>query len=448
MNSTTEIRARIGQMAMTPLQFAVIALCWFINAFDGFDVLAIAFTAPAIRAEWNLSPEQLGMVFGSGLTGMMLGSFFLAPAADYIGRRKTILISLCFVAIGMFLTSYAENKMELMILRLVTGLAIGSLLASLNTTVAEFSSDKQRDFMINIYSLGYTFGVIVGGVASVYLINYYGWQSVYILGALATTLLLVVTYFLMPESIDFLLTRQPKSALNDINRTLLKMGLPELSELPPKIINEKNAGNSFKIIFSRKNIFSTLYLWICYFIAFMTLYFFLNWLPSILTAAGLELSEGVSATVYFSLGGVAGMLVLGYFSNTIGPNLLLGLFFLCCCISTLALAMLGDNLQAVLIISAVIGFFAYGIIGGLYAAAAKQYPPEARTTGVAWAIGIGRFGSISGPVLTGYLYSLGWIDAYIYMFFALPPLIAVFALYLLAQSLMTEMPATTEVISS
>ena len=418
---------------MTSLQFTVIALCWLINGFDGFDVLAISFTAPSIRDQWGISPEQLGIVFGSGLTGMMLGSFFLAPAADYFGRRKVILISLIFVSISMFFTAWTKNIIELLIMRLITGLAIGALLASLNTMVSEFSSEKRRDFIINFYSLGYTLGVVVGGIVSVYLIKLYGWPSVYIFGAVATTLLLIVAYFLMPESIDFLLTRQPKLALQTINHTLKKMGLTELLELPPKKGTTSDSSNSFKIIFSRKNITATLYLWACYFVAFMVLYFFLNWIPSILTNAGLQLNEGISTTVFFSLGGIAGMLTLGYFSNAFAPNLLLAIFFICCGIFTLILAVAGHSLNMILVISTIIGFFAFGLIGGLYATAAKQYPPEARTTGFAWAIGIGRIGAILGPVLTGYLYSFGWQNAHIYMVFSLPPLIAVLFLYLLSR---------------
>lgn len=428
-------------MAMTPLQFTVITLCWLINAFDGFDVLAISFTAPSIRAEWGIPPEQLGIVFGSGLSGMMLGSFFLAPLADYFGRRKVILISIAFVSAGMLLSAFADNVTELLVFRLITGLAIGALLASLNTMVSEFSSEKRRDLVINVYALGYTLGVVLGGIASVYLIKAYGWQSVYMVGAIATALLLLATYFLMPESIDFLITRQPPSALSAINRTLKKMGIEELSELPSQQKVIKNNGNSLVLVFSRKNITATLCLWACYFIAFMTLYFFLNWLPSILTGSGIGLSEGISSTIFFSLGGIAGMLSLGYFSNIIGANRLLGVFFLCCGLSTLMLAVAGRDINAILMISAVIGFFCYGLIGGLYALAAKQYPPEARTTGFAWAIGIGRIGAILGPVATGYLYSFDWQDAQIYIVFSLPPMLAVLMLYLLVRNLRSRLGA-------
>ena len=429
--SAEEIRERIHTQPMTGLQILVVFLCWMINAFDGFDVLAIAFTAPAITEEWGLSPGQIGIVFSSGLAGMMLGSFFLAPIADHIGRRKTILIFLAVITVGLLATAYVKEVTTLLVTRLITGLGVGGMLASANSMVAEYSSDRRKDLTVNIYSLGYSIGVIGGGIISVFLIGNYGWQSVYIFGAAASAILWVLLFFLMPESIDFLLLRHPRDVLNKLNKILAKMKYPVLEQVPLKPEKITRAKESVALLFTGERLYSTLALWSCFFICFFTLYFFLNWLPSILTTAGLSISRGISANIFYSIGGVIGMLILGYFSAHFGLVRLLKVFFLGCSVFTVALAMAGTHLTLVLIVSTAIGFFTYGFVGGLYASAARLYPVEARTTGIGWAIGIGRFGSIVSPALAGFLYNTGWSNFNVYILYTLPPLLAVVLLFAL-----------------
>lgn len=424
-----DIQRKINAQPMTSLQVMVVTLCFFINAFDGFDVLAIAFTAPTISAEWNISPEQLGIVFGAGLAGMMMGSIFLAPVADYIGRRLAIIIFLSVVTLGLLLTAFTTQVSELILTRLVTGLGIGGLLPSLNTFVSEYSSEKRRNLNINIYLLGYNCGIMVGGVLSIYLITQFGWHSVYLVGAAASALLTLAFIFLMPESIDFLLLKHPKNALKKLNKILVRMNYEELDRLPPKLKQHTDSKVSIQILFSKKYIGSTLALWCCFFIAIMTVYFILNWLPTILTTTGLSNSEGISANMFFAFGGIAGMLIFGYYSSRFGLVKLIKIFFLFCSGMIFFLAFSGENLTAILIAATAIGFFVNGCVGGLYVVAARLYPPEVRTIGAGWAIGIGRLGSILSPILVGYLYGMDWSNIAVYCLFAFPPLLAIIPMY-------------------
>ena len=75
------------------LQYATIFVCFLMNILDGMDVLVISYCAPAIAKAWGTGPEALGFVFSAGLAGMTMGSIFLAPFADQIGRKNMILIS-------------------------------------------------------------------------------------------------------------------------------------------------------------------------------------------------------------------------------------------------------------------------------------------------------------------------------------------------------------------
>ena len=107
------------ERSVAPIQIIAVVLCLFINILDGFDVLAIAFTANEISNEWSLSPQNLGILFSSGLLGMMIGAFILAPVADTIGRRPQIIICLMIIASGMLASGFATSVTELMILRFI-----------------------------------------------------------------------------------------------------------------------------------------------------------------------------------------------------------------------------------------------------------------------------------------------------------------------------------------
>ena len=133
---SSEIINAINQGRMTAMQIGVIAVCWFINMLDGFDVLAIAYTAPTISEELQLAPEKLGVVLSAGLVGMALGAMFIAPLADRFGRRRMILWGLAIIGFAMMGTAMAESIGPLILARIITGLGVGGLLANFLSRIA------------------------------------------------------------------------------------------------------------------------------------------------------------------------------------------------------------------------------------------------------------------------------------------------------------------------
>ena len=198
---------------MRPFQIVAIALCVLISMIDGFDVLAVAFTGPSIAAEWSLTPAQLGLVFSAGLAGMVLGSIFISPLADSLGRRRIVLGCLVILTLGMAATALAQNLEQLLALRVFTGLGMGGILAGINTVVAEYANDRRRDLAISFMAIGYPIGAMLGGLASSWIIANQGWHAVFLYGAAASALTLPLVMAAMPESLDFLLARRPPGAL-------------------------------------------------------------------------------------------------------------------------------------------------------------------------------------------------------------------------------------------
>ncbi|MFT5132112.1 MAG: MFS family permease, partial [Gammaproteobacteria bacterium] len=203
----------IHEGSMTRIQVLVIGLCSMINILDGFDVMAIAFTAPQIASEWGLTPETLGIVFSAGFLGMALGAIFLAPLSDRFGRRRLVLSCMLLVIVSMLLTATADSPGTLIPYRFLTGLAIGSMLPSLTSMTSEFSSDSNKNFNISIVQSTYAVGATLGGFITGLLIEDYGWRFIFIAGAVLNTITFVIIIFTLPESLEFLLNKRPRNGL-------------------------------------------------------------------------------------------------------------------------------------------------------------------------------------------------------------------------------------------
>lgn len=417
-----DIRSLIDKGPLTRLQIIIILVCFMITVLDGMDVLVIAYSAPLLAEEWAIQPQSLGAVFSAGLFGMALGAMLIAPYSDVIGRRSIVLISVLVISSGIFATAFASSVLQLIFFRFLTGLGIGSMLASVATMTAEYSPDRYRNLTIGFVQSGYAIGATLTGLFAAWLLPEYGWRALFIIAGVVTAAIFPVVYFLMPESIDFLVKKQPRGALDKINRVLKKMGHTELSELPESSAIAKKP--SVKILMTDERRSSTLRLWLAFFMAFLTMYFLISWIPKIAVDAGLPLEQAIYAGTAFNLGAFVGALILGYFSSRFGLNFLIMLYMFVAAVLMVIFGVVAMPLSVLLVIIFFIGFTVQGGFIGLYSVAARLYPTELRTTGVGWAIGAGRTGAIIGPYMAGILIGMGSPLSINFLIFALPMVIA------------------------
>src|SRR6185295_5905942 len=228
---TVDARTVLRESPMSFFQVMVVVICTVLNMVDGFDVLAISFTAPVIAKEWGLDPATLGVLLSAGLAGMALGALLISPLADVWGRRTVVLLSTAIISIGMLGSAVTSTVWELAALRFITGLGVGSLLASGNTLLAEYAPDRWRDFSISAMVVGYPAGAIVGGSISAYLITAFGWRAAFIFGGVCLTVLLPAVLYL-PESLDFILSRKRADTLERVNAVMRRVGHAPMTILP------------------------------------------------------------------------------------------------------------------------------------------------------------------------------------------------------------------------
>jgi MFS family permease len=295
---------------MTTMQVLIIGITVFLNALDGFDVLSISFASPGIRSEWGLGPQALGFVLSAELIGMAIGSIFLGGLADKIGRRPTVLGCLCVMAVGMYMATSSgfvvggfveplfsfvvgsdvdPRLADLATWRVVTGLGIGGMLAAINAVAAEFSNGKRRDISVAIMSIGYPVGAAAGGFITSAGLELAEWRSVFQFGAIVTLTMIPVVFFFMPESVHWLTRKQPKGALEKINRTLTKIGHAPIAALPA--VTAEVRKRSVEDIFRGSLLPITVIVTIAYFFHITTFYFIVKYVPTLVVDMGFAPSS-------------------------------------------------------------------------------------------------------------------------------------------------------------
>lgn len=404
-------------------QIVIVAICFLLNMLDGMDVLILSYIAPALSRDWKISPESLGVVFSASLAGMAVGGLLVAPLADRFGRRKLILLSLVMMSVAMFGSGLARSIPELVVSRLIVGVGIGTVLASMAALTAEYAPARHRTFAVGFLQAGYPVGATLTGFIVAQRIEAQGWQAM-LLGAAALCLVSIPLVFtFLPESIDFLLTRQPAHALRRANRLLVAIGRAPLDSLPRQQ-PEETSHIGLRGLLGEGRTANTILLWLAITFSFMTLYFVISWIPKLAVEAGLPAKDAIYAGAIFNIGAFAGISLLSYIGMRFDlRHLVLGYMVL----AAGALVLFGSvsmPLGLTLLSAFFIGVLVQGGFNGCYPLATSLYPAQARSTGLGWAMGVGRIGAVIGPMLGGFLLAAKVSLPLIFAIFAVPALLA------------------------
>ena len=398
-------QAILDREPMSRFQWSVVAVMVGLNALDGFDVLSISFASPGIAKAWGIDRAALGLVLSMELVGMAAGSLLLGRIADRIGRRATILSCLVVMTAGMLGAATAPDVQILSGWRLLTGLGIGGMLAATNAAVAEAANARRRALCVVLMAAGYPVGTIIGGSIAAVLLQHYGWQSVFVFGAIASAAFIPIVLWAAPESIAFLLHKRPRNALERVNGLLARMGHDPVDALPDAPPEKRKAPVSD--LFSPALARPTIVLTLAYLAHIMTFYFILKWIPKIVVDMGYAPSAAAGVLVWCSIGGASGALLLGLLTARIRilPLTIVAMT------ASVALVILfgrgGSDLAQLSMVAAAAGFATNAGVVGLYALVARAFPTGLRATATGFVIGLGRGGSALAPALAGLLFAAG-----------------------------------------
>ncbi len=399
----------------------ICALCMIV---DGFDVQAMGYVAPALIKEWGIAKEAFGTVFGAGLLGMAVGAIFLAPLADKFGRRPILITAILLLSVSMFATIMADNIRYLIIVRFIAGISLGAIVPNAVSLAGEFSPVKIRITTMMIISSGFIFGGVIGGIISASVIPIFGWQSVFLIGAIAPLALVILMFFKLPESLLFLTVKGKRKGY--IVDWLIKLGYKEAISQDTQFITHETKRNGVALIQLFKNnlAIGTVMLWVIIFMNMLANFFLATWLPVLMTEAGHNQSQAVWAGAVFWIGGLVGNLILGWIIDRKGFGVILSVTFVGAIIAIGSIGQLTTNLSLVLMVIGAAGFCILGAQVALNALSAVFYPTEFRSTGAGFALGIGRLGSVFGPLIGAELMRLQWSIPNLFFAFTVPITIA------------------------
>lgn len=414
----------IDRGGVTTQQLLVVALCMFFNMLDGFDITAMAVVAGPVSAALELTPDKLGWIFSFALAGMMGGAMFLAPVSDVIGRRKLIIMAVALIGVSIIFTATATTLVEFILLRFISGLGAGAMLASQAALASEYSPDKYKAMSVALVTSGYPLGAMMTSVIAGFIMPEYGWRGMFWFGGMLTLTMVITAWLFIPESLKYLFQRRPDDALVRINRILLKLHKEPLEEMPQVVeagqANQAGMLKGMLQLLHKEHLTKTLTLWAAFLLCFSTLYFLMSWIPKLMEDAGFAASVGRNAFFQFNFGGVIGIYVMGWLSTRYKLTNLILVMSISAAVAMVVFALAPPRQNLLLVLTLLIGILQQGGFTGLYSAAAKAYPTHIRSTGIGWGIGLGRFGAVIGPAAAGYLIAAGLDMSANYIIFAVP----------------------------
>ena len=430
--STVDVAAFIDAQPVGAFQVNLLLICATVLFLDGFDTGAIGYVAPALVKEWNIGKTSLGAVGSAGLVGLMIGALLFGPLADRIGRKKIILLSTLGFGVGTLVTSLVNDVNALLAIRFLTGLGLGGAMPNTIALTAEFSPHRRRATMVMLMFVGFSIGAAVAGFLAAALIPQFGWRSVFVVGGATPLIFVPILAWRLPESVRFLaLTGRADARVAEL-LTLVNVKA-DFAAGCRFVVNEPALkGIPVQHLFRDGRTLATLLLWVVFFMNLLDIYFLSNWLPTVLNDLGASISQAAAIGSMLQVGGVVGTFALGSIIDRFSFRALALVYS----VAVFAVGAIGQLGHSAIFVTVAIFTAGFCVVGGQIAAnalAAGFYPTSIRATGVGWALGIGRVGSIVGPFVGGLLLSLQWSVGEVFVAVALAALCAALAAFALGR---------------
>ena len=379
--------------------FLVLVNTCLVMAIEGYDMQVTSFAAPALLKSWHLAPaiRSSSSDLGSSETssvGLFLDTWEIASA------EKVIVGGSIFFGIFTFAAAYSSSVVSLVVLRFLAGCGIGASIPAAIALAVEYSPAHLRARIIGFLFFGYTAGGTAGGFIAAKVIPAYGWPSVFKIGGAGPIMLGILVLFTLPESIRYLVLKQKQP---DVVLLILgKLGAAgNIGPLTQFTVAEKaEPGLPVRQLFSHGRAITTSLLWLAFVSSLLGHYFLTSWLPTILSQAAEPLGYAIIAGALLQGGGGFGGIALCWLSDKKSMSFIALAYCVAC---PLIILLPHGHGMTLLFLSFFVGFFLVGGQIGLNAIAGTIYPTHIRSTGVGWALGVGRLGSIAGPVLGGFL---------------------------------------------
>jgi AAHS family 4-hydroxybenzoate transporter-like MFS transporter len=399
----------IDERPLGAFQIWTVVLCGLVLVMDGYDGLSMGFVTTPVAAATHIPLPLFGRILSASLAGLMIATLGTGPIADRVGRKWVVIASELSFAVFSLLTGRANTYDELLAYRFLTGLGLGGAMPNVVALASEYSPKRLVPVVVSILFAGMPLGGTVSGLVARQMLATHDWRWVFYIGGIVPIVIAILLIAFLPESARFLAAR--KKNPERIAKILARVapGFDRHRVDFTKTSDEASRkGVPVKHLFTEGRSIGTILLWIPNFMSLLLIYFTSSWLPTLLKQTGMTVSQGVLATSFVSFGGIFACLLEGSLINAVGAFAVLLTEFLLASGAMVAMALVARPFPLVLTVAFVLGFLVIGAQAGLNALAAKFYPTPIRSTGVGWALGVGRVGSIVGPLVGGFMLGVGW----------------------------------------
>jgi AAHS family benzoate transporter-like MFS transporter len=386
----------------------VVGLAFLGLVFDGYDLVVYG----AVLSTFLRDPTQIGEVtpavggaLGSyALIGVLVGALLAGTISDVIGRRKVMLLSYAWFSVGMGVTALMTTTTGFGLMRFITGLGVGALVATTGAIVSEFAPPGKKNLCNAIVYSGVPFGSLMAALLAIILLGAIGWRGMFWIGALPIVTLLPLAFFKMPESPSWLLAR---GRVEEARALSEKTGVPleeAAAMAAPAGAKKERAG--FAGLFSGGNALPALLLGFMSVTGLLLVYALNTWLPELMRRVGFSTQGSLAFLLVLNGGAVIGALIGSRIADRFGPKPVVASCFL---IGAISISIVTFNLPlgVLLFFIAIVGLGTSGTQTLLFGFVANYFSTKVRGAAVAWCAGFGRLGGVGGPLLGGFLIAAG-----------------------------------------
>ena len=324
-------------------------------------------------------------------------------------------------------SAFSANLDQLTLMRFLTGMGLGAAMPNAVTLMSEFCPEKRRSVLTNAMFCGFPLGAAFGGFLAAWIIPNYGWRGVLVLGGAAPLVLAALILFLLPESLRFLVAKghsekRIRAVLARISPEAGEPGAFEIAQMRPSAVARGAA-----LVVSSAYIAGSAMMWLAYFMGLVIFYALINWMPILFKDAGVEPGTATLISALFPLGGF-GAVFSGWLMDRFNGNRIVAVCYALTAVFVYLIGQSAGNAGQLMAIVFIAGVLMNTAQVSMPSLAAAFYPTEGRATGVAWMLGIGRFGGIAGSLLVAELARRGLSIGQIFAAVAIPGIIAMAAL--------------------
>jgi AAHS family 4-hydroxybenzoate transporter-like MFS transporter len=400
-----DIEEFVDRQPIGRTQLAVLLVCGLVCFIDGFDIFMVGKIAPAIAADFGEAPEAMGFLFVCQQIGLAAGAFIVSPLADRFGRRRMLIWACALFGLITLFSVYAQTLTQLAILRGIAGLFMAAGLPMALALISEMTPRRRRSMFIAIALAGYSTGSAASGAVAAWLLDGYGWESGFVIGGIVPLVCIPLLLFFVPESLKYVAERDPADPR--IAATVARMdGAANLTGAEEFVLGAGSARPQkarLLDIFLDGRAWMTALIWAACILSMTNIALLASWLPTFFQEMkGIPIQRFAISAMIAYLGGLAGMLSIGWLMDRFNPTRLISLYYLGLAGALVAMAWV--PFEAALFVGVLLfwNFVQTGGQGGLNTLITQVYPPRMRSTALGWAGGAGRVGGVIAPLFGAY----------------------------------------------